>query len=112
MGSISGAGKFPGVESGKHSSILAWKTPWTEKPGGLQSMGSQRVRHDLATENEYEIKIIFGNNMFDLNNVFLLRFRIDASFQMPKEVNEDPDVTGKNRYKYFERQEIITDDYE
>ena len=41
--------------------------------------------------------------MFDLNNVFLLRFRIDASFQMPKEVNEDPDVTGKNRYKYFER---------
>ena len=32
-----------------HSSILAWKIPWTERPGGLQSMGSQRVRHDLAT---------------------------------------------------------------
>ena len=29
-----------------HSSILAWKTPWTEDPGGLQSMGSQRVGHD------------------------------------------------------------------
>ena len=29
-----------------HSSILAWRVPWTEKPGGLQSMGSQRVRHD------------------------------------------------------------------
>ena len=29
-----------------HSSVLAWKTPWTEEPGGLQSMGSQRVRHD------------------------------------------------------------------
>ena len=29
-----------------HSSILAWKIPWTEKPGRLQSMGSQRVRHD------------------------------------------------------------------
>ena len=28
-----------------HSSILAWRTPWTEGPGGLQSMGSQRVRH-------------------------------------------------------------------
>ena len=28
------------------SSILAWKTPWTEEPGGLQSMGSQRVGHD------------------------------------------------------------------
>ena len=28
-----------------HSSILAWRVPWTEEPGGLQSMGSQRVRH-------------------------------------------------------------------
>ena len=29
-----------------HSSILAWKIPWTEEPGGLQSMGSGRVRND------------------------------------------------------------------
>ena len=29
-----------------HSSILAWETPWMEEPGGLQSMGSQRLRHD------------------------------------------------------------------
>ena len=29
-----------------HSSILAWRIPWTEKPGGLQSMGSQRVGHE------------------------------------------------------------------
>ena len=29
-----------------HSSILAWKIPWTEEPGGLQSMGSQRVGHN------------------------------------------------------------------
>ena len=29
-----------------HSSILAWRTPWTEEPGGLHSMGSQRVGHD------------------------------------------------------------------
>ena len=28
-----------------HSSILAWRIPWTEEPGGLQSMGTQRVRH-------------------------------------------------------------------
>ena len=33
-----------------HSSILAWKIPWTEEPGGLQSMQSQRVGHDLATK--------------------------------------------------------------
>ena len=29
-----------------HCSILAWRIPWTEEPGGLRSMGSQRVRHD------------------------------------------------------------------
>ena len=33
-------------EIATHSSILAWEIPWTEKPGGLQSMGSQRVGHD------------------------------------------------------------------
>ena len=32
-----------------HSSTLAWKIPWMEEPGGLQSMGSRRVRHDWAT---------------------------------------------------------------
>ena len=41
-----------------HSSILAWRrSPWTEEPGGLQSTGSQRVRHNLAT------------NIFTLKNV-------------------------------------------
>ena len=33
-------------EMATHSSILAWKIPWTEERGGLQSIGSQRVRHD------------------------------------------------------------------
>ena len=38
------------LEKGKatHSSILAWRVPWTEEPGGLQSMGLQRVRHRLS----------------------------------------------------------------
>ena len=35
-----------------HFSILAWRIPWTEEPGGLQSMGSQRVGHDLATKQQ------------------------------------------------------------
>ena len=37
-------------EMATHSNILAWEIPWTEEPGGLQSTGSQRVRHDLATQ--------------------------------------------------------------
>ena len=35
-----------------HSSILAWRIPWTEKPGGLQSMESQRVGHDRETNTD------------------------------------------------------------
>ena len=38
-------------EMATHSSILAWKIPWMEEPGGLQSMGSQKVGHDLVTEH-------------------------------------------------------------
>ena len=35
-----------------HSSIVAWKVSWTEEPGGLQSMGSQRAGHDLAAKQQ------------------------------------------------------------
>ena len=34
-----------------HSSVLAWKIPWTKEPDGLQSMGLRRVRHGLVTEH-------------------------------------------------------------
>ena len=37
-----------------HSSILAWEIPWTEELGRPQSMGSQRVRNDLATKQQQE----------------------------------------------------------
>ena len=37
-------------ETATHSSILAWEMSWTEEPGGLQSLGLQRVGHDLAAK--------------------------------------------------------------
>ena len=46
MGLIPGLGRSPGEGMVPHSSILAWRIPWTEVPGGLQSMGLQRVGHD------------------------------------------------------------------
>ena len=51
-GDLRDAGSIPGqddpLEEGMatHSSILAWRVPWTEEPGGLWPMGSHRVRHD------------------------------------------------------------------
>ena len=37
-------------EMATHSGVLAWRNPWTEEPGGLQSVGLQRVGHNLATK--------------------------------------------------------------
>ena len=39
-------------EMAAHSSVLAWDIPWTEEPGGRQSMESQRVRYDLVTKQQ------------------------------------------------------------
>ena len=54
-----------------HSSILAWRIPWTVKPGGLESMGSQKVRHDWSnlahthTHSFYNTKINLNNMKWD-----------------------------------------------
>ena len=46
LGVIPGSGRSLEKEMATHSSILAWRVPWTEEPGRLQSAGSQRVGHD------------------------------------------------------------------
>ena len=44
--SIPGLGRSPGEEMASHSNILSWRIPWTDEPGGLKSMGSQRVGYN------------------------------------------------------------------
>ena len=56
-----------------HCSILAWEIPWTEEPGGLRSMGSQRVRYDEVT-NTHKIFL----------PIFLLPFSSSLSLQQVK----------------------------
>ena len=57
LGLVKGMATLLHLEKGMatHSSILAWRIPWTEEPGRLQSMGSQRVRHDWVT-NTHQIR--------------------------------------------------------
>ena len=43
-------------EMATHSSILAWEIPWTEEPAGLQSLGSQRLGHNLATKQQQSLE--------------------------------------------------------
>ena len=52
-GSIPGSGRPPGGGHGQHPSILAWRVPWTEEPGGLQSMRSNWGRHNRATKHTH-----------------------------------------------------------
>ena len=47
-------------EMATHSSVLAWKILWTEEPGGLRSMGSQRVKDDLVTKHSFWRKVWVG----------------------------------------------------
>ena len=64
MGSIPGFGKIPlEKEMATHSSILTWKVPWTEEPGGLHSMGSQRVGRDWTTEHSTTAHITYGKTL-------------------------------------------------
>ena len=48
VGSIPELRRSPGGGNGTCCNILAWEIPWTEKPGRLQSLGSQRVRHKFS----------------------------------------------------------------
>ena len=50
-----------------HSSILAWRIPWTEDSGGLQSMGSHWVRHDWATNSKYWNSFLSYNYFYKLS---------------------------------------------
>ena len=51
-GSILGSEEAREKQMATHSSFLGWEISWTEEPGALQSMGLQRVRHDLVTKQQ------------------------------------------------------------
>ena len=63
-----GSGRNP--EKGTHSSIIAWEIPWREEPGGLQHMGSQKVRRDWVT------------NTFTLLHDILPQVKVSSEFQI------------------------------
>ena len=58
-----------------HSSILAWDILWTEEPGRLQSMGSQKVGHDLVTEEQMQLFLLYNIYLLLLLIYFFLASR-------------------------------------
>ena len=65
-------------EMATHSSILAWRIPWTEEPGGLQSTGSQRVGHDWVTSLSLSERVSWSLSR-DLKEVVYIWEERDAS---------------------------------
>ena len=66
--SIPGSGRPPEEEMPTHPSILAWRIPWTEQPGGLQSTRWQRVRHDWVTNTHFnKLEFCRGKGMGSLD---------------------------------------------
>ena len=58
--SVPGSGRSPGGGHGNPRQYLGLENPWTEEPGRLQSMGLQRVGHDLATKQQWSINTVFS----------------------------------------------------
>ena len=62
-------------EMATHSGILAWRIPWTEEPGRLQSMGSQRAEHNLPTNtNTFTLRMDFLAPSHPLRNCLTLYY--------------------------------------
>ena len=64
VGLILGLGRSHGGGHATHCSILAWRIPWTEEPGGLQSMGVTRVRQDCACMHTYVTYSVINSPTF------------------------------------------------
>ena len=65
-GSIPGSERSPREGNGNPLQYSRWRIPWTEEPGGLQSMGSQRVRHSLATKQKQPLLALTSLHMWSL----------------------------------------------
>ena len=85
-----------------HSSILAWNIPWTEEPGKLQSMGSQRVGHDLMTEHAWRVTAPIAWN--DEGTIWLLQSTHDYHIPL---VRNKPWLFYKNDICYCSTSQAI-----
>ena len=69
-------------EMATHSSILAWKIPWTKEPSRLQPIGLQRVRHDWRT-NTFTFPSFTGSTALSLSHTFMLQNSEKGSTSIP-----------------------------
>ena len=87
-----------------HSSILAWKTPWTAEPGKLQSMGSQRVGHSQVTEHTvmmskllsllFTLDLLFDPKVYSRHSTQNDAFKYKPDHVVPVTMGEENDAVA------------------
>ena len=75
-----------------HAGILTWRIPWTEEPGGLQSRGSQRVRHNLGSKQQHQA----SEREEKTRSVLFLQVskKLRREFSLLNDVEKTPDYPG------------------
>ena len=79
---IRGLGRSPREGNGNPSNILGCRMPWTEKPGGLQSMGLQRVGQDSATEHKIVISEVKTVKVLSTRSVISWHFDLGQTVNL------------------------------
>ena len=84
MGSVPGLGRSTEEGNGNPFQYFAWRILWTEEPGGLQSIGLQRVGHDLVTKQQQQhrfLKHLQGTRLFDRGKLIFYFHFMNRSLQ-------------------------------
>ena len=103
-GSIPGSGQFLEEGTAKHSSILAWRFPWTEKPGRLQSTGSQRVRHNGAANTfTFTCSRLNGTCTMPGKGLMLSRYNSPSQNEWVNQLSFLHHKTGELRPSWFDK---------
>ena len=101
VGLIPGLGRSSREGNVSHSSILAWEIPWTEVPGGLQSMGSPESRHNLATEHTANnSESVNSNSIQSDSRVFTYHYHLSTKFYQEVTANQGPQLQKSNYFNY------------
>ena len=88
VGSIPGLGRSLGEVMVTHSSILAWRIPWTEAPGGLQSKWSQRVGHAWMTKHNHTVMLHKVSTVSIISKDLEHKWNMDSVHNLKMEVFE------------------------
>ena len=88
-------------EMASPSSTPAWEIPWTEVPGGLQSMGSPESRHNLATEHTANnSESVNSNSIQSDSRVFTYHYHLSTKFYQEVTANQGPQLQKSNYSNY------------